>query len=39
MSNQYNGWVDDQDSVESVMQELPFPIFGDVGSDIKDSGK
>lgn len=39
MSNQYNGWVDDQGSVESVMQELPFPIFGDVWSPIKDSGK
>ena len=39
MNNQYNGWIDDQDSVESVMNDLPFPIFGDVWSDIKGSGK
>ena len=33
------GWVDDPKAVESVMKDLPFPVFGDVWSSIKDSGK
>lgn len=33
------GWVDDPQAVESVMQELPFPVFGDVWEPIKGSGK
>lgn len=33
------GWVDDPEAVESVMKELPFPIFGDVWEPIKDTGK
>jgi hypothetical protein len=33
------GWVDDQKSVESIMKELPFPVFGDVWAPIKDTGK
>jgi len=33
------GWVDDPRAVESVMQELPFPVFNDVWQPIKDTGK
>jgi hypothetical protein len=33
------GWVDDQNAVEAVMSELPFPVFGDVWESTKDSGK
>lgn len=33
------GWVDDQKAVESVMKDLPFPVFQDVWTPIRDSGK
>lgn len=33
------GWVDQPKSVEKVMEDLPFPVFADVHSQIKDSGK
>jgi len=32
------GWVDDQKKVESVMSQLPHPVFGDIWGDIKNSG-
>ena len=34
-----DGWVDDPRAVESVMNDLPFPVFQDVWQPIKDSGK
>lgn len=33
------GWVDDQAQVEEVMKQLPFPVFNDVWTPIKDTGK
>lgn len=33
------GWIDDKEKVEQVMETLPFPIFNDVWTPIKDSGK
>lgn len=33
------GWVDDPKSVEMVMETLPFPIFSDIWSPIKGTGK
>jgi len=39
MSQLHFGWVNDPKAVEAVIQQLPFPIFNDVWSPIKDSGK
>jgi hypothetical protein len=39
MSQLHFGWVNDPRAVEAIMQQLPFPIFNDVWSSIKDSGK
>lgn len=33
------GWIDDPAQVEEVMKQLPFPIFNDVWTPIKDTGK
>lgn len=33
------GWVDDKRGVEDVMNQLPFPVFSDVWTPIKDTGK
>lgn len=33
------GWIDDPSQVEEVMKQLPFPIFNDVWTPIKDTGK
>lgn len=37
--NNLFGWVDDPKSVELIMETLPFPVFQDVWSPIKDTGK
>lgn len=34
-----DGWIDDPEGVEKVMETLPFPIFQDIWSPIKDTGK
>ena len=39
MSSDLGGWVNDPAKVEEVMTELPFPVFSDVWTNIKDSGK
>lgn len=39
MSQLHFGWVNDPKAVEAVMQQLPFPVFNDVWSPIKDTGK
>ncbi|MAR66601.1 MAG: hypothetical protein CL833_05045 [Crocinitomicaceae bacterium] len=39
MSDRPQGWVRDPRKVEDVMNELPHPVFSDVWSPIKDSGK
>jgi hypothetical protein len=33
------GWIDSPKDVEGVMKQLPFPVFSDVWTPIKDSGK
>jgi len=33
------GWVDDKRGVEDVMNKLPFPVFSDVWTPIKNTGK
>ncbi len=33
------GWIDDPKMVEQIMSELPFPVFSDIWTPIKDSGK
>jgi len=38
MSNSF-GWIKNEKAVEKVMDSLPFPIFGDIWSPIKDTGK
>lgn len=38
MSNGF-GWIKNEKAVEKVMDSLPFPIFGDIWSPIKDTGK
>lgn len=37
--SQLQGWVDDKQGVEDVMNQLPFPVFSDVWTPIKDTGK
>ncbi len=39
MSDYLGGWIDDHKRVEEVMKELPFPVFSDIRSPIKDTGK
>jgi len=39
MSDHLGGWVDDQEKVEEVMQSLPHPVFQDIWTPIKGSGK
>lgn len=42
MSKDYSdffGWIDDPKTVEQSMQTMPYPVFGDIGSSIKGSGK
>jgi hypothetical protein len=34
-----DGWIDDPAAVEAVMNDLPFPVFSDIWTPIKDSGK
>jgi len=35
----FKGWVNDPAKVEAVMNTLPFPVFGEIRSPIKDTGK
>lgn len=42
MSSEYDqffGWHEDKREVDAVMKSLPYPVFGDVWSSIKDTGK
>jgi hypothetical protein len=39
MSKYFQGWVDDPHKVEQVMNDLPHPVFSDVWTPIKGSGK
>ena len=39
MTKYYAGWVDDPRGVEQTMKSLPFPVFGDVESPVKGTGK
>ena len=39
MNPELQGWVNDPRKVEAVMNQLPFPVFGDVWESIKGSGK
>ena len=32
-----DGWIDDPAAVEAVMNDLPFPVFSDIWTPIKDS--
>lgn len=33
-----SGWINSPEKVESSMKSLPYPVFGDIWSSIKDSG-
>lgn len=37
--SRHQGWIDDPFAVNQIMEQLPFPVFGDVSQSIKDSGK
>lgn len=37
--SKFQGWVDDPFAVNAVMEQLPFPVFGDVSQSIKGTGK
>lgn len=37
--SEFQGWIDDPFAVNAVMEQLPFPVFGDVSQSIKGTGK
>jgi intein/homing endonuclease len=39
MNKGHQGWIRDEKAVDAVMDNLPYPVFSDVWSPIKGSGK
>jgi hypothetical protein len=39
MNKDHQGWIRDEKAVDAVMDNLPYPVFSDVWSPIKGSGK
>jgi len=37
--SKFQGWIDDPFSVNEVMEQLPFPVYGDISASTRDSGK